>query len=233
MAEAEVRRHPDGGHEVRGPGTNGQWVRTNATGTNTAAKLIAFKNHVYSVSNKLGAIAMIAAPITAAALAYDATKNQAAADGLSPTKQTTDALAAAAAAGTVTAGIGYGIAKGIGLAAKFGPKLIGRALPGVGVGLMAYGAVQVYKHHGLKGAALGLVGADGLLDVGKKPDALPAPSAPADAATRFEVANDAFNAMQETVAADRVLRGFQNPANLASALAAQGKKLGAPVHGPP
>lgn len=232
MAQAEVRAHPDGGHEVRGPGTNGQWVRTNATGTATAAKMVAFANHVGRAANKLGAIAMIAAPVTAAALAYDATRNQAAADGLSPTQQTTQALGSAAAAGLATAGIGYGIMKGLGALAKASPKIIGRALPGVGLGLMAYGAYQGGKRHGWKGVVLGSVGADGLLDLGadQVPQinaSLPAPASPGTA-QNFEVANDAFNAMQETAASERILRGFQNPTNLVAALAAQGKELGRP-----
>lgn len=238
MAQAEVRAHPEGGHEVRGPGTNGQWVRTKSTGTPAAAKLVAFTKHIGNAANKLGAIAMIAGPVTAAALAYDATRNQAAADGLTPTQQTTHALAAATLAGATTAGVGYGIMKGIGLLAKASPKIIGRALPGVGLGLMAYGAYQGAQRHGWKGAVLGAVGADGLLDLGTDAPpqiraSLPAPTSLPDAAQKFEVANDAFNAMQQSAASERILHGFQNPNNLAAALAAQGKELGRPAHGKP
>lgn len=171
--------------------------------------------------------------------------------------KTTQALGSAALAGGVTAGIGWGVAKAIGAAARLAPKIGARAIPILGVGMMAYGAYQGGKKHGWKGAALGLIGADALLDIGEKPktglpevnlpkaphptrinkgdaSALPKPAALAPAkspapapAHDFSTANSAYNAMQAKKRADAssTLRGFQNPNNLAAALAAQGKEM--------
>lgn len=162
--------------------------------------------------NRIGMVGMIAAPVAAAMVAYDATKSSAHAAGTDGKTATMQAATAAAVAGGVTAGIGYGIGKGIGLtfkaAAAIAPKvapMLGPAGVALGVGMMGYGAYHGYQKGGFKGAALGAIGADSLLDLGKSAPVTPT-AAPEGAprgvdatkASEFEARNTAYSAMQET-----------------------------------
>jgi hypothetical protein len=97
---------------------------------------------------RLGAAAMIAGPATAALLAWDATKWKASASGLTDREVNTSPTKAALAAGGVTAAVGIGLSAALGMAAKAGPKMIGRLVPYAGEALMAAGAVQGAKKHG-------------------------------------------------------------------------------------
>ena len=173
---------------------------------------------------KLGAAAMIAAPVTAALLAWDATKNTANAAGR--TGSTADAAMAALKAGTVTGAIGIGIAAGLSAADKAAPKVIARGIPYLGETLMAAGAAHGIATHGLKGAAFGALGAEGLLDLPMSPKAFAEKVNPTSAYMSeridadFATANSAYNEMQ--VAKQRstnTLRGTQNPANQAAIIA--------------
>lgn len=154
--------------------------------------------------NKAGAVAMVAAPAAAAYVAYQSTRSPAmAADGTVKTGSKAEATANAAIAGGVTAGVGYGVMKAIGGAMKVAAKVAPRIAPALGpvgivagVGMMGYGAWQGYKRHGVKGAALGAVGADAILDV-KSPAAGPVNGRlSAEQQKQFETANAAFNAMK-------------------------------------
>ena len=112
---------------------------------------------------------MIAMPVTAALVAYDSTKNTAAAAGVSDKASNASAAKAALVAGGATAAVGIGISAALGMAAKAGPNMIGRLIPYVGEGLMAAGAVEGAKKHGAAGAVFGAVGADALLDLPMSP----------------------------------------------------------------
>lgn len=230
MAQAEVRAHPDGGHEVKGPGTNGQWVRTSATGSATAAKMVAFSKHVSNGVNKLGVVGMIAAPATAAILAYDASNSQAKADGLSKQEVMTKSVQAALVAGGTSGAVIYGISKvfqgGMAIAAKVAPKIapaLGPAGLVIAGGFMAHGAYHGYKAHGLKGAALGAIGADGLLNRAPAIPATPAPVSPASPPqSGFAVANAAYKGMQNATEPGAP-KGWANPIVQAKAQAAKGR----------
>lgn len=156
--------------------------------------------------NKLNAVGMIAAPAAAGAVAFDETRER--------TGSTAKAAGAAAVAGGVTAAVMVGIGKGISgafnVAAKVAPKIapaLGPVGVALGAGMMAYGAYQGAKTHGWKGAVLGSIGAEGVLDIGKTPNATWAaqpeaagPMSTADA-HKFEAANTAHQGMQAAKAA--------------------------------
>lgn len=154
--------------------------------------------------NKTGAVAMVAAPAAAAYVAYHGARTPAAAaDGTVKQGSRTEALTSAAVAGGTTAAVGYGVLKAIGGAAKVAAKALPRIAPAlgpvgavVGVGMMGYGAYHGFKKGGLKGAALGAVGADAILDV--KPAAAPQQNTrlTADQQHQFATANAAYGAMQ-------------------------------------
>lgn len=198
-----------------------------AAGIKGASKMT--KGALMKALNKVGAVAMVAAPVTAAVLAYDAKKSEAQAAGASTAKATGSAVAAGAVAGGTVAAVGYGIGKGMvwgvkGLtaAAPLAGKIAARALPGVGVAMMAYGAYQGWKKHGVKGAALGAIGADGLLDRKAAPVQ---GRLTAEQSKQFAAANAAHNAMQaapsNTVTSSG--KGFANPVVQAAAQQALGR----------
>lgn len=103
-----------------------------------------------------------AAIVGAAAVAYDATKNQAMAAGKTSGQATANAAGAAAVAGGAVAATGWGIGKAIAGAAKLAPvagKVLARAVPVAAIGLAAYevgkGAIQGYQSGGAMGALKG------------------------------------------------------------------------------
>lgn len=163
--------------------------------------------------NKLGAVSMIAVPVAAAYVAYQGTKSQAMAEGRDGTAE---AVGQAAVAAGGAAAIGYGMMKAIGgtlsVAAKLAPRIapaLGPVGLGIGVVAMGHGAYKGYQRHGIKGAALGLVGADSMLDA----PAAPAPASAAqpqpvqgrlnaDQKTQFATANAAYGAMQKAKAVE-------------------------------
>lgn len=189
-------------------------------GKNITTTGLKYAEHLIKFGNKLGAAAMIAAPATAALLAYDAAKSKASAAGRSGKDATISAGKAAVVAGGTTAAIGLTVAKALSYVAKgaevIGPvagKVAARAVPGLGIAAMAYGAFEGYRHHGIKGAVLGIVGADALLD---------RPAAPSGNAG-FNTANAAFNGMQATKTSGSAgPRGFANATVQAAAQAARG-----------
>jgi hypothetical protein len=174
---------------------------------------------------RLGA-GMIVAPLAAAAVAYDATKSKASASGLTDREATLQAGKAAVVAGTATAVVS-------GLVAKAGAKLLGRALPGVGLALAAEGAREGLAKHGPAGAVFGALGLDDLAAMAKhKAEALLLPPASerhesiVPRSSKFAAADAAFHQMQVAKqASTNTLRGFQNPTNQAAAKAAQGKRF--------
>ncbi len=199
LAKATATPLPGGGFEVTTP--DGQRVAVASAGTATAAKVTAFAK----MMNKVGAVSMVAVPAAAAYVAYHATKNEAHAAGQDGTVA---AVGNAAVAGGVAAGVGYGVMKTIGgamsLAAKVAPK-IAPALGPVGVGIavagMGYGAYQGYQRHGIKGAALGALGADGFLDAPAiQPKAPTQGRLTSDQKQQFATANAAYSAMQTETA---------------------------------
>lgn len=208
IAKATVTKLPGGGFEVTTP--DGIKVATPNAGTATAAKITAFAQ---SAINKIGAVSMVAVPAAAAYVAYQATRTPAmAADGTVKTGSMGEAAANAALAGGATAAVGYGAMKTIGaamsVAARVAPK-IAPALGPVGVGIavagMGYGAYQGYKRHGLKGAALGSIGADMVLDA-PTPGAAPAQPVQGRLSkaqqAQFATANAAYAGMQAATAKD-------------------------------
>lgn len=225
MMEAQVKPHPEGGHMVKGPGMS-DWIRTPGTGSTIDAKAMAWSNVANKVG-KLGVAAMIAAPVTAAMVAYDSTKRTASAAGKDDTAATVSAGRAALVAGGSAAAIGYAASKAIEMGAHavsaVGPtaaKITGRVVPGLGVGLAALGAYQGYQRHGVTGAILGTVGADALLDIPK------APVVGGGKGSRFAgfaKANTTFHAMQATKAPKGGPKGWANPTVQAAAQAAKGR----------
>lgn len=180
-----------------------------------------------SAVNKLGAVSMIAVPVAAAYVAYHGTKAQAAAEGRDGTRQ---AMADATVAAGGAAAIGYGMMKAIGgtlsVAAKLAPRIapaLGPVGLGIGVVAMGHGAYKGYQRHGLKGAALGLVGADSVLDA----PAAPAPASAAqpqpvqgrlnaDQKTQFATANAAYAAMKSTTENAPQKAGWTDEARIAA-----------------
>jgi hypothetical protein len=178
--------------------------------------------------SKLGAFGLVAVPATAALTAYDATRSKASAAGLSDKAATLQAGKAAVVAG----GVGAGIAAAASAAVKFGPKMLARAIPGVGLGLALEGAREGLEKHGPAGALFGALGLDDLAAMAKhKAEAvlLPPPSERHEAivprSSEFAKANATYHEMQ--AAAQRstnTLRGWANPTTQAAAKAAQGKR---------
>jgi hypothetical protein len=166
---------------------------------------------------RLGA-GMIVAPLAAAAVAYDATRSRAEAAG---------AKDASLQAGKTAAVAGVTTAAATALIAKAGAKLLGRALPGVGLALMAEGAKEGLQKHGPPGAVLGNLGLDDLAALAKhKAEAvlLPPPAERHEAivprSSRFATANATFHAMQAAKeTSTNTLRGTQNPQNIAKIIA--------------
>jgi len=106
-----------------------------------------------------GALGFVAAPIVAAAIAYDSTKNQAMAEGADGARATANAAGAALVAGGTTAAVIGGIAGTVSLAAKAAPiagRILARALPYVAVAAAGYEAYEGFKRDGAAGAAEGL-----------------------------------------------------------------------------
>ena len=101
---------------------------------------------------------MIVAPLAAAAVAYDATRSRAEAAGAK------DASLQAGKAGAVA---GVTTAAATALIAKAGANFFGRALPGVGLALMAEGAREGFAKHGPPGAVLGVLGLDDVAAIAK------------------------------------------------------------------
>jgi hypothetical protein len=168
---------------------------------------------------RLGAGAIIA-PIAAAAVAFDATKSKASASGLTDREANLQAGKAAAVAGVTTAAT-------TALIAKLGPQLLGRALPGVGLALMAEGAREGFAKHGPPGAVLGVLGLDDIAALAKhkaEQVLLPPPAERHEAivprSSRFAAANATYHAMQDAAQrSTNTLRGTQNPQNLAAIVA--------------
>lgn len=206
MASAKAAKLPGGGFEVTAP--DGSKMTLPNAGTEAAAKITAFAK-LGSAVNKLGAVSMIAVPVAAAYVAYQGTKSQAMAEGRDGTAE---AVGQAAVAAGGAAAIGYGMMKAIGgtlsVAAKLAPRIapaLGPVGLGIGVVAMGHGAYKGYQRHGLKGAALGLVGADSVLDAPSAPAAQPQPvqgRLNADQKTQFATANAAYGAMQKANAVE-------------------------------
>lgn len=204
-------------------GSNAEIRKFNPTTRKWSAKTFNIPvGKIIGKAEKFGMVGMIAAPATAALLAFDASKSKASAADRSNGQATVDATKAAALAGGTMVAVGGAIAKGLSLAVK-GAQLVGpvvgkvaaRAVPGLGFAAMAYGAVEGYRHHGVKGALLGSIGADALLDR--------APATPAKGPSDFNAANAAFSGMQKaTVANKGAPRGFANATVQAAAQAAKG-----------
>lgn len=120
---------------------------------------------------RTGQALAVLAPAVAAATAYDQTRQAGGSTG--------EAAAAAGGAGVVAAGAGYAVAKGLGAgvraltaAAPMLGKVAARAVPGLGLALMAYGALEGYRKGGdLKSAALGAIGADHFIEPKSRPRA--------------------------------------------------------------
>lgn len=214
MAAARATPLPGGGYEVTAP--DGNKVALPNAGTETAAKITAFAT-LGSTLNKIGAVSMIAAPAAAAYVAYQSTRTPAMADdGTVKTGSMGAAAANAALAGGTTAAVGYGAMKAIGAAmgaaVKIAPK-VAPALGPVGVGLavagMGYGAYQGYQRHGIKGAALGAIGADGFLDAPAVPPVAPVQGRlNAEQQQQFATANAAYQGMQQANAAKTAADGM-------------------------
>lgn len=226
MAAAKTAPLPGGGFEVTTP--DGRKIALPNAGTESAAKVSAFAK-IGNIVNKTGAIAMIAAPAAAAYVAYQGTRAPAvAADGTVKAGSRAEATANAAVAGGVVVGVGYGVMKVIGgamkLAAKAAPK-IAPALGPVGIGLgiagMGYGAYQGYRRHGIKGAALGAIGADAVLDASKGAQPLPAATGSQGRLSpqqkqQFETANAAYQAMKAEATAQPKPGGWTDEARIAA-----------------
>lgn len=221
MASAKTTKLPGGGFEVTAP--DGSKMTLPNAGTEAAAKITAFAK-LGSAVNKLGAVSMIAVPVAAAYVAYQGTKSQAMAEGRDGTAE---AVGQAAVAAGGAAAIGYGMMKAIGgtlsVAAKLAPRIapaLGPVGLGIGVVAMGHGAYKGYQRHGLKGAALGLVGADSVLDA-------PAPASAAqpqpvqgrlnaDQKTQFATANAAYAAMKSTTENAPQKAGWTDEARIAA-----------------
>lgn len=184
------------------------------------------------LNDKAGTIAMIGAPVAAAAVAFDATRSQAKAAGDDTSSANIKGGMAAAAAGGTTAAVIYGMGKAIGFGLKGVARLAPAAAGPVGWavvgGLTAYGAYRAYQTHkdsgrGGAAAALSLVGLDEALHLAKPRNMSAGPTRiTAEQAQSFKAADEAHAAMRANQA-ENTLTGFQNPKNLASAMAAQGK----------
>jgi hypothetical protein len=171
---------------------------------------------------------LIMGPALAALTAFDATKSRASAAGLSNKEGTLRAGKAAVVAG----GVGAGIAAAASAAVKLGPKMLARAIPGVGLALAVEGAREGLKAHGPAGALFGALGLDDLAAMAKhKAEAvlLPPPSERHEAivprSSEFVKANATFHAMQTAKTSPTTLRGWANPTTQAAAKAAQGKRF--------
>jgi len=224
MASAKAAKLPGGGFEVTAP--DGSKMTLPNAGTEAAAKITAFAK-LGSAVNKLGAVSMIAVPVAAAYVAYQGTKSQAMAEGRDGTAE---AVGQAAVAAGGAAAIGYGMMKAIGgtlsVAAKLAPRIapaLGPVGLGIGVVAMGHGAYKGYQRHGIKGAALGLVGADSVLDA----PAAPAPASAAqpqpvqgrlnaDQKTQFATANAAYAAMKSTTENAPQKAGWTDEARIAA-----------------
>lgn len=110
----------------------------------------------------LAGLSLLAAPVVASAIAFDATRNQALASGKGGGQANVDATKAAVVAGGVTAGIAGGIIGGIKLASKIAPtvgKIASRSLLPLTAAFAAYeigsGAVSGYRTGGAAGALKG------------------------------------------------------------------------------
>lgn len=162
-----------------------------------------------AIASKIGTVAMITAPLAAAAVAFDATKNSALANGIDEGTAKLHAGMAATAAGASTAAIGLGVAKVIGAGIKVASKVAPAAAGPIGLavvaGMTAYGAMQAYKHHGLKGAALSVVGADALLDIKDNRAALAS-----SRAAQFSTANQAYEGMKKAPGPDTFERTYKS-----------------------
>ncbi len=103
-----------------------------------------------------------AAIVGAGAVAFDASRNQAHAEGKTAGEAVATGLVQGVAASTTVAAIGYGIGKGVQIAARAAPvvgKIAMKALPAVAIATAAYevgkGAIAGYQKDGLSGAAKG------------------------------------------------------------------------------
>ena len=183
---------------------------------NTAELRSAIVKTAKKTGAKLGA-GMIIAPLAAAAVAFDATKSKASAAGVTEKQANTSAAKAALAAGGTAAVV-------TGLIATMGPKFFGRAVPGVGLALMAEGAREGLQKHGPAGAFFGAFGLDDVAAIAKhkvEEVLLPPPSKRHEAivprSSRFATANAAYHAMQTAKqTSGNTLKGTQNPTNQAA-----------------
>lgn len=170
--------------------------------------------HVAKADAKIGAATMVAAPLAAAVVGYHGAMRAAEAAGMSKPEAMKEGAKAGAVAGVTTLGfigaVGMGIKAAVNVAQKAGPvagKVAARAVLPLSVGLTAYGAYQGYQSHGWKGALLGTVGAEGLLDIGKDAPKAPAPAPEqpqgtprgltAERAINYSAANATYESMRE------------------------------------
>ena len=182
---------------------------------NTAELRSAIVKTAKKTGAKLGA-GMIVAPLAAAAVAFDATKSKASAAGV------TEQDATLGRQGRAVAGVTTAVVTG--LIAKMGPKFFGRAVPGVGLALMAEGAREGLQKHGPAGAFFGAFGLDDVAAIAKhkvEEVLLPPPSKRHEAivprSSRFATANAAYHAMQTAKqTSGNTLKGTQNPTNQAA-----------------
>jgi hypothetical protein len=161
---------------------------------NTAELRSAIVKAAKKTGAKLGA-GVVVAPLAAAAVAFDATRSRASAAGLTDQAATIEAGKAAAVAGVTTAAATL-------LIAKAGAKFFGRALPGIGLALVAEGACEGLQKHGPPGAFFGAFGLDDLAALAKhKAEAvlLPPPAERREAivprSSRYAEANAAYREM--------------------------------------
>lgn len=125
--------------------------------------LLEADRHFAARGGRVASVAgLLAAPVIAAAIAYDSTKNTAMASGKDGKSATGDALKAAAGAGAGAAAVTAGIVGGFKLAAKAAPtvgRVASRAFLPLTAALAAYevgrGAVEGFKKDGVTGALKG------------------------------------------------------------------------------
>lgn len=185
------------------------------------------KSALLKALDKTGAIAMVAAPVVAGLVAFDAARSEAKAAGSTDSEATMKGVAEGAVATTVAGGAVYALGKGLMLGtkvlAKVAPAAAGPAGIALGLGLTGYAAYKAYQAHGAKGAGLSIIGMDGLMELGKAPQ----PQAPthgrltADQAEVYAAAAKRYAAMKAAAQSEPEKRpkGWSNAARIAAAKA--------------